>query len=187
MQIRLRNRSGFTLIELMIVVAIIGILAALAIPAFIGYMSRAKTAEVTVGLDNMFKSLATYYEQQNASGQALSASTTIHCTVAAVPWGEALPDDSPNDTKRMFPPAPPGTSWGQVKGAVRGYVYYSYYFDARAPGCDVTANTPDIYTFWGAGDLDADTTRSTFSLAAGSDAENSLYRARAFNIVNELE
>ena len=55
----LRRRRGFTLIELMIAVAILGILAAIAIPAFVGYIRRSKTAEATTNVRNIFIGSAT--------------------------------------------------------------------------------------------------------------------------------
>ena len=58
---RLRSKKGFTLIELMIVVAILAILAVVAVPAFIKYMRRAKTTEAIDQIDKLYKASASYY------------------------------------------------------------------------------------------------------------------------------
>jgi len=58
----MRNKKGFTLIELMIVVSIIGILAAIAIPQFNAYRIRAYKCEGVVLFDNAKKNIVEFYE-----------------------------------------------------------------------------------------------------------------------------
>jgi type IV pilus assembly protein PilA len=70
-------QKGFTLIELMIVVAIIGILAAVALPAYTDYTKKAKMAEVVLAASTCRVSIT----------EAVQGATSTTLSVAANGWG----------------------------------------------------------------------------------------------------
>ena len=61
----MKNKKGFTLIELMIVVAIIGILAAIAIPDFLKFQAKAKQSEAKTNLGAVFTTQVAYFGENN--------------------------------------------------------------------------------------------------------------------------
>ncbi|MEW6291998.1 MAG: pilin [Pseudomonadota bacterium] len=82
-------QQGFTLIELMIVVAIIGILAAVALPAYQDYTVRAKVSEVMLAASSGKVPVAEFFQINNRLPGTASVvlSTQASTYVASVDWG----------------------------------------------------------------------------------------------------
>ena len=75
----LKRQKGFTLIELMIVVAIIGILAAIAIPNFLKFQARAKQSEAKSNLKGIYTALRTYYAENTFYAPCGATGTSGFC------------------------------------------------------------------------------------------------------------
>lgn len=106
-----RPQRGFTLIEIMLVVLIIGILASFALPAYLHMTARADRSESQVVLSKIKLYFINQYENQGFFGSALTVPVGLpgsawNPTLVSVPLGQAAPWDptSPGWTDLTFPP-----------------------------------------------------------------------------------
>ncbi len=150
---RARRSSGFSLIELMIVVTIIGVLSAIAIPTFRSYMYKTKTSEAIGFLGEIRQKQESY---RSEFGQ--------YCAVSGATWGTYTPAAVPGSQRVAWPG---GAGWTQLGAAPDTMVYFQYASLAGPPGTTPPGGLG--YTgadFWSVsraiGDLDGDGATITF-------------------------
>jgi type IV pilus assembly protein PilA len=146
----LRGRKGFTLVELMIVVAIIGILAAIAIPNFLQFRLHAKTSEAKANLGAIRTTEVAYFSE----------------------WGMFVADQPQTpvngragDGRKV--PWDFDTHFSIIGFAADRNVFYSYSLQSAVPGVLFVSPTAGL-TISALGDLDADGGVVTFTVSDSS-------------------
>ncbi len=180
--------KGFTLIELMIVVVILGVLAAVAVPAFIKYIRRAKTSEAEDKISEMYRSAVAYFtaDQVDRGTGGASIPPQFPNSVALSPLGACTACAASSDGRCQPNGAGdgayvPNTVWGNrswiaLNFAITDPHYFVYQFDAT--NLDVDRGVGSQFTARAQADLDQDGNCSTFERAGIVNSQGNIEGSR---------
>jgi type IV pilus assembly protein PilA len=168
-QRKLKKSRGFTLVELMIVVAIVGILAALAIYGVRKYMSNAKSAEARNSLGQLSKDAASAYNREHMAAAILADGATAGvsnqlCAAAAakIPaTKDKIKGQKYQSAASEWDAGNKDTGWQCLKFSMSQPQYYMYGYAATL----VAAGETSTFSSTAEGDLDGDDTTSVFTIS----------------------
>jgi len=196
-----RVARGFTLVELMIVVAIIGVLAALAIYGVRRYLQSAKTSEAKQSIGAITRGAIGAYERENTPNENLTEGTTSTQTTHSlcggatkvpltVPGGKKYQPNTENN--KDFETGDAQNGWKCVKFNMTSPIYYQYGYASNNVGNGAAAvkTSADTTSFvsWANGNLDGDTVLSGFAQGGSVNTSSAAVKVDTeLQVIDEYE
>jgi type IV pilus assembly protein PilA len=150
-----KKRRGFTLLELMIIIAILGMLVALAMPAFQKYIRRSKVSEAIQGVRRIFDSSVSYYADEHADRTGVIVARQFPASTGPTPSSSCCTFPTwkcPNDSL----PFEDDASWSMLNFIIADAHWFVYTYESA--GSDDTSQ----FTARANGDLNCNGVMSTF-------------------------
>jgi type IV pilus assembly protein PilA len=161
--------------DAMTITAFTGILAAVAIPAFMKYIRHSKTSEASVHVHRGYSAAASYAAEHAGQGKRFAFPASTGWTPAAPccghPGGKCAPDAS----------AWTGPTWRALEFSVDEPHYYQYRFTSEGKGAAAR------FTIEARGDLNCDGVYSSYKMEGEVDGRGDVRSRRGLEITNDLE
>lgn len=190
-----KSQLGFTLLELMAVVVIIGILSAVAVPSFQRFIIKSRESEAPTNLSAIARGARTYYNDEHlnkATGviyppqfAPMASSTNKQNGYATMPVPSPC-DEIPGSPKYLANPARWHANhkvepWTNLKFAIATSHFFQYRYLAASSGRNAT------YTAQAVANMDCDSKNSTFMFSGSVDSATGEIITNDIFVINQGE